>query len=43
MGIYGKCKYFDCFSRLSELPFRIAKMPRKGIQTPRLQRMQDTA
>lgn len=31
MGIYGKCKYFDCFSRLSELPF---KMLGKAFRRP---------
>lgn len=39
MDIYGKCKYFDCFSRMSELPFR---MLGEGIRTPKLGRMQDT-
>lgn len=31
MGIYGKCKYFNCFSWLSELPF---KMLRKAFRRP---------
>lgn len=31
IGIYGKCKYFNCFSWLTELPFRITKMLRRGV------------